>query len=431
MAKPRAEGCYVFIQLPRGTDVVTCGRFVQEQRGQDPPVGRFVYSRTYRERSDAVAIDPVHLPLTADEKVTVEEGAIFGALRDASPDAWGRRIIERALRRADLSEVEYLLESPEDRAGALSFGHGTVPPAPVRTYNRIARLEDLFAAARELETTRGGLTLPPNVAALQPLLSPGTSMGGARPKNVVEDVHGLWIAKFPARDDHWNNASVEAGLLALAKRCGIRVPLTRIEHIGGQQILLVRRFDRERMEGTSGDYLRHRMVSALTVLGASESGTDRKKWSYPLLADELRRWSSRPVADQRELFSRMVFNALVSNTDDHPRNHALIAPGVAFELAPAYDITPTRLFGQLERDLAMEVGMAGRAATRANVLSMAPRFQLSRDEANAVVDRLIRIVRAEWVNELRRSGATMLDVDAVRPAILNEGFEFGSAEVHV
>lgn len=424
MIKPRAEECYVFIQLPQSTDVVTCGRFEQRRRGQDPLVGRFIYSRNYRARRDAVPIDPIHLPLTLDEKVVVSGGAIFGALRDASPDAWGRRIIERALGRTNLSELEYLLESPEDRAGALSFGHSNVPPAPVRSYNRIVHLRELFEAARALEEDRGGSALPPNVAALQPLLVPGTSMGGARPKNVVEDDQGLWIAKFPSRDDAWNNAPVEAGLLALAKRCGVRVPNTRVAHVGEQQVLLVSRFDRQPVDVSPRTWIRHRMVSALTVLDASESSLERRNWSYPLLADELRRWSSRPVADQRELFRRMVFNALVSNSDDHPRNHALIAPEEKFELAPAYDITPTRSFGQLERDLAMDVGTFGRAATRENILSMSPRFSMPRDEATRVIDEMIAIVRAEWEGELKRRGATQRDVDTVRPAMLNEGFEF-------
>ena len=426
MATPRSYDCYVYVQLPKSLEVVTCGHFVQEQRGQAALVGRFIYSRRYREREDAVPIDPVNLPLTSEEKVVAGESAIFGALRDAAPDAWGRRIIERALQRTDLSEVEYLLESPDDRAGALSFGRDQFPPAPVRPYNRIVQLQELYDAARELEADRGGVALPPKVAALASLLVPGTSMGGARPKNVVEDDQGLWLAKFPARDDRWNNAPVEAGLLNLAKRCGIRVPVTRIERLGEHHILLVSRFDREPAADAAGKYLRHRMVSALTVLDASESAVERRHWSYPLFADELRRWSSRSVRDQRELFRRMVFNALVSNSDDHPRNHALVAPGASFELAPAYDITPTRHFGQLERDLALEVGAHGRAATRANALSMAPRFSLSAVEADGIIDAMVLTVRAEWEAELKRAGATQQDIDTVRSAILNEGFEYGT-----
>lgn len=423
--KTAREECLVYIQLPGSTEVVTCGRFVQERRASDATVGRFIYSRKYRERHDAVAIDPDHLPLTADEKSVATEGGIFGALRDASPDAWGRRIIERALGRTDISELEYLLESPEDRAGALAFGRGNTPPPPVRAYNRVLRLADLFAAARALEDDRGGQALPAVVAAIQPLLIPGTSMGGARPKNVVEDDDGLWLAKFPSREDAWNNAPVEAGLLALAKRCGIRVPVTRIERVGEHQVLLVQRFDRTKLADGSGDYLRHRMVSAFTVLDATESSLERRNWSYLLLADALRRWSSRPVADQRELFRRMVFNALVSNTDDHPRNHALIAPGAQFELAPAYDITPTRLFGQLERDLALDLGDQGRRATRANALSRIARFALTREEGTAIIDEMVAVVGAEWEGELRRCGATVRDVEAVRPAVLSAGFEFG------
>ena len=143
---------------------------------------------------------------------------------------------------------------------------------------------------------------------------------------MVEDDQGLWIAKFPQRSDKWNNAPVEAAMLALARRCWIRTPETRVERLGDESVLLVRRFDRDKVEG---GYVRHRMVSALTVLDADDRVTDRSAWSYVLLADELRRWSERPAEDRTELFRRVVFNALICNLDDHPRNHALIAPGQA------------------------------------------------------------------------------------------------------
>lgn len=421
----RTNECFVYIQMPGTLDVVTCGRFSFASTRDGGGVGRFVYGRSYRARPDAVPLDPFRLPIVPTVLETAKLGGIFGALRDAAPDAWGRRVIERILGTQDLGEVDFLLESPADRAGALTFGRGTVPPAPVRAFNRVVQLEELRQAAAVLEEDRPDEPIPSQILDL---LDPGTSLGGARPKNVVEDVEGLWVAKFSQRGDRWSNAPVEAAMLALAARCGIRVPETRVERVGGDAVLLVKRFDRERMEsGEEGAYLRHRMVSALTVLDAEESPTDRANWSYVSLADELRRWSARPRQDRLELFRRVVLNALISNLDDHPRNHALIAPGRGWILAPAYDLTPNPRHGPDERRLAMECGRFGRVARRDNLISQSVRFGLHSDEANAIIDEMKKIVDQNWRAEILRQGGSSRDCDVVEPAFLAPGFEYATA----
>jgi serine/threonine-protein kinase HipA len=343
---------------------------------------------------------------------------MFGALRDASPDGWGRRVIEKMTGRADLDEMDFLLHGPEDRAGALSFDDERTPPGPARSFNRVLHLPELRRAAQALEEAAPG---EPVVHQVGHLLEPGTSLGGARPKNVVEDDLGLWIAKFPQRGDKWNNAPVEAAMLALASRCGIRAPETRVEQIGGDRVLLVKRFDRSKVEG---GYLRHRMVSALTVLDADDRVTDRTAWSYVLLADELRRWSERAAADRAELFRRVAFNALISNLDDHPRNHALIAPGQAWHLAPAYDLTPTPAVAIERRDLALECGPYGRMARRDNLLAGAPRFGLESDEAGAIIDELQLTVQRHWRQDVLRLGGTEGDCKVIEPAFAYPGFEY-------
>ena len=304
---------YVYLQLPQSLEVVTAG-FYELDVPQGVPTGSFVYNPAYLERSDAVPLDPYELPLAPRRTQTVKLKGIFGALRDASPDAWGRRIIEKHTGHADLTEIDYLLHSPEDRAGALSFGRDKVPPAPARKFNQVVQLGALLGAAEQFmdDEAAGKPGVPEQ---LFELLQPGTSMGGARPKNVVEDGEGLWLAKFPDKGDKWNNARVEGAMLALAQECGMRAARHRIERVGAKDVLLVQRFDRTR---TAEGYLRHRMVSGLTALGAEDSHGERGRWSYLLLADELRRRSARPAQDLEELFRRMVFNALISNTDDHP-----------------------------------------------------------------------------------------------------------------
>ena len=409
------QECYVYIQLPGTLEVVTCGRYVRQELRDGTAVGRFVYGRSYRDRRDAVEVDPYHLPLSPNEHLTAKLGGVFGALRDGAPDAWGRYVIQRFAGRADLGEVDYLLQSPEDRAGALSFGRSVIPPGPTPTFNRIIRLGELRNAAWILEEDRDDEILP----QIEQLVDPRTSMGGARPKNVVEDDEGLWIAKFPSLKDRWDNAAVEAAMLSLAGLCGIRVPETRIEPFLGESILLVRRFDRERV---SGGYHRHRMASALTVLDAEDSGTDRANWSYVLFADELKRWSSHPDEDRPELFRRMAFNALVSNLDDHPRNHAVLAAGRDWRLAPAYDITPSPV-QSVTRHLALVCGTEGRVARRSNLVSQAARFGLGVDDAGAIIDEMKKTVAARWENEVARHGGSARDRDRISPAILAEGFE--------
>ena len=410
------DRAYVYLQLPGSLETVTAGFFEQQERA-GVALGVFIYSPAYLERSDAVPLDPFELPLREGRFETVKLSGIFGSLRDASPDAWGRRIIERYLNRTDLSEVEYLLHSPEDRVGALSFGRAKSPPPPAARFNKVLELAKLLEFAKAVERD-DKVELPPQV---KDLIQPGTSLGGARPKNVVETDDGLWIAKFPAREDRWNNARVEASMLALARECRIRACDFRVVSVAEDDVLLVRRFDRARIEG---GYLRHRFVSGLTVLDAGETIGDRSRWSYLLLADELRRRSHRSAEDLRELFARMTFNALISNTDDHPRNHGLIAPGRDFELAPAYDLTPNPLTSVERRDLALIVGRYNRYANRENLLSDCARFRLSHEEANALIDRMKETVQRRWRPVMRAQGVTEKDCEQLARSFTYEGFEF-------
>ena len=410
--------CFVYLQMPASLEVVTCGRFVLTPLGPGEGTGRFVYGRRYRSRADVVPVDPISLALEDETFETANLGGVFGVLRDALPDAWGRLAIERVLDRSNPSEADILLNSPEDRAGALSFGLAQDPPAPVRDFNRIIQLAELREAARIIEEGAPAEQIREQV---QRVLQPTTSMGGARPKNTVEDDAGLWVAKFPARDDRWNSAAVEAAMLSLAARCGIRVPELRIERLGSESTLLLRRFDREKVDG---GYHRHRMASALTMLQANDTATDRGKWSYLLFADELQRWSSRPADDKAELFRRVVFNALISNNDDHPRNHAVIAVGRDWRLAPAYDLTPNPQPGIEERSLALACGQHGRAARRENLLSAAQRFGLDAEEANALIDRTAEVIRGRWRSEVLAHGGTARDCELIAPAFLHAGFEY-------
>ena len=309
------------------------------------------------------------------------------------------------------------MEAPDDRAGALGFGLNVEPPAPLRRFNRtldLGRIQEAADAIIRDDPDRGGSA----ATQVEDLLLLGTSMGGARPKAVVEEDGSLWIAKFGRDDDRWNQPRVEHALLNLAQRCGLHVADSRLVTVGDRDVLLVRRFDRE--TGEDG-YRRHRMVSALTLLRVGDSPAERSSWSYILLADEIRRVSAKPEADLHDLFGRMCFNAAVSNLDDHPRNHAVIAKDRDWRLSPAYDLTPTLQIARDRRDLAMVCGLYGRYANRANLLCEHGRFLLSEDQATAIFERVIETVRSEWRAELRRAGVTDTDSDRLDSAFLYDG----------
>ncbi len=418
MTSNAARECYVYITLPGTVAPITAGKFALDQTRTGVSVGRFVYGRSYLDNPQAVEIDPVELKLSRRTYETVQLKGVFGALRDAGPDYWGRRIIEKHAARTVLGEMDYLLESPDDRAGALGFGLNQAPPAPLRTFNKTLDLEKLQVLADAL--VQDEIPTDPAAPQIQELLLLGTSMGGARPKTVVEDDEGLWIAKFSRNDDRWNFPRVEYAMLRLARRCGINVAESRIETVGGKDVLLIKRFDREK---ANAGYLRARMISGLTVLRAEEDANRRTRWSYMVLAEELRRIVAEPQKDGGELFRRMCFNAMISNLDDHPRNHALIARNQEWALSPAYDLTPSPVVAQDRRDLAMECGNQGRFANAANILSQRARFLLHEEEAEGIVNEMREQV-SHWYEIVRACGVSGTDAEAIRSAFLYPGFSY-------
>lgn len=405
---------YVYIQLPGTLETVPAARLRVQTLPDGTQIGRFRYGDRYLQRREAVALDPFQLPLAKEVFEFTQLKGIPGAVRDAGPDAWGRRVIEHRLERsaADLQEIDYLLHGPQDGAGYLSFGLKAEPPAPKHQFNRTHQLADLIAATQAIEDGR------PVAAHLLEQLDPGTSMGGARPKATIEDAQSLWLGKFPARDDRFNMQRVEFATLELARRCGLNVTRARLQSVGERDVLMLQRFDREH---TDKGYLRFGLVSGLTVLDCGDSPLERERWSYPLLADNLRRWSDRPQADCAELFGRMVFNAAVTNNDDHPRNHALLRRHKGWRLSLAYDLVPAPVVSLERRDLAMTVGDYGRTASIYNLLSQAGRFGLSTEEARAQIDRLVDAVR-RWRDCFFACGVSAEDIAHIAPAILPDCF---------
>lgn len=400
-----SKECFVYIQLPNSFDTVTAGKFKWQKAGANSEVGSFIYGKSYLKNSNAISLDPFNLPLEErDFQVTTNEG-VHGPIRDASPDSWGRYVIQKNTQADQHDPMGYLLNSAGDRIGALSFGFGKVPPATVRSFNKTIGLEKLIEAAHKLEND-----LPLDDAE-KDLLMVGPSAGGARPKTTVESDNNLWIAKFPAANDKQNFSKIEFATMKLAKKCGLTVPDIKLISAGTRDVFLIKRFDRV-YDNKNQDYYRHHFVSGLTLLNLDEN--DREKWSYVDLADQIRRWIANPLSDLHELFKRIVFNGLVSNTDDHPRNHGFINTGNGYVLSPVYDLVPKPEIGST-RYLAMPFGKKGREFNVNNLLSNAEAFDLSKEDAKLVYEN-IKSTTSNWQPFFSANGLANSDMQYLENA---------------
>jgi serine/threonine-protein kinase HipA len=316
-------------------------------------------------------------------------------VRDAAPDAWGRRVIENRLRAPPngLPESVYLDHAGPHRAGALDIRAEPTSAPAGGALPTLLELDHLLDAAARVEA---GEPVP---AHLEVFFAGGPTFGGARPKTSLTTDGHEWIAKFPARNDPFDVPLVEWATLALAREAGLTTPPTRLETLAdGRHVLLIQRFDRSPSD--RGMARRH-MVSALTLLALHEQ--DSPDASYAAIADALSEYGARGsiANDRAELFARMVFNILVSNDDDHLRNHALLLePRAGWRLSPLYDVVPRPQVAQ-ERMLHLAVGPRGRLATLDNAFEGASRFGLSSPDAAQIIDRIARVLRA-WRTNFER-----------------------------
>lgn len=411
---------FVFVQLPGSEAVVVAGRYALTPEG----VGSFVYGRSYLERGDAFALDPRNLPLVDRQFRTTLNGGLFGALRDAAPDSWGRLVMTRS--GSPVTELDFLLGTSDTRVGALSFTHST--DAPEVDWSSALPLDQIAPAMHAAADFQAEIAGQSGVPAIDPgLLAPGSSLGGARPKVTVVDAGGqLWLAKFPGREDPWENAAVERGLLMLAGACGIRVPETRSIEVEGRRVLLIKRFD------CRPGPTRRSFLSAHSLLGLDAGVTPRERlgWSYNDFAHVIRAESNAPEKDAEELFRRVAFNALTSNEDDHPRNHAMIRTEAGWSLSPAYDLTPSITKSLETRKHAMRIGKLDdvdpRLMRRRNLVSAAGDFLLDGAAAEQIVDEIRDTVVSRWRDVLSSAGATERTLDLVRHAFPESypGFEY-------
>lgn len=412
-----ASTAYVWIWLPNAVDPVVCGRI-------DLADGlyRFTYGRSYLARKDAIAIWIPELPLGNGVIVPKAPHLIAGALRDAAPDQWGRRVVMnrqfdqrgRDVDTGDLDELNYFLLSGSDRIGALDFQASATEYKP--RVQQDPRLADLLNAAGSIEK---GVPLSPE---LEEALRHGTSIGGARPKAQLLDRDRKLIAKFSSSRDTHNVVKGEFVAMRLAKIIGLNVAEVALAEVEGKDILLVERFDRVK---AGNAWLRKPMISSLTLQGLDENAA--RYASYPATAEVLRHRSGSPATDQRELWSRMCFNILVGNTDDHARNHACFWDGESIRLTPAYDIDPRPRLGR-EANQAMAVNGGDKRSLISVALAGSGAFGVSYDEALSIAEWQLHLIHANFRSVASEAGLTKLEQDRLAGSAFLNPYIFEDAQ---
>ena len=376
---------FVWMWLPGATEPIVAGRL-----DQDGERLLFTYGASYRRRENAISIYEPELPLREGVIAPLNGLSMASCIRDGSPDAWGRRVIINRLTGKkpdaagvpDISELTFLLQSGSDRIGALDFQASATEYVPRLAAQ--ASLAELMEAAALIER---GVPLTP---ALDQALNHGTSIGGARPKALIDHGTKKFIAKFSAANDTYSVVKAEFIAMKLATACGLNaasVSMTRAAH---QDVLLIERFDRTH---TRDGWTRYAMVSALTMLGLDEMMA--RYASYEDLAELIRHRFTDPKDTLKELYGRICFNVLCGNTDDHARNHAAFWDGRMLTLTPAYDICPQGRTGN-EATQAMLIKGENRASTLATCLAAAPDYHLKEAEAAALIEHQITTIAEHW-----------------------------------
>lgn len=378
----------------------------------------FHYADSWLEHGDAFAVDPL-LDLSSGG---FHKNRLFGAIADSAPDRWGRTLMARAERlraedegrtRRTLREIDYVLGvSDLTRRGSLRFarseGDDFLAPPDQAAVPPLVELPRLMAAAQ------GFLDNPDSAEDLRILLAPGSSLGGARPKaSVISSDGGLAIAKFPKKDDRYSVNAWEQLALELARDARIRTAESELLAVDGRDVILLRRFDRD------GD-VRTPFLSAMSMLDA----VDQEARSYLEIAEVLRRFGDSTRRDLRELWRRMAFNVLISNTDDHLRNHGFMYAGRGgWCLSPAYDLNPVPVeikprflstaIGEDPHDTSASLKLAFEVATY---------FDLEDDEARAIA-REVAEVTMHWGDRARTSRIASTEIDLMKSAFEHEDLD--------
>ena len=405
---------HVWGWMPGAVQPVLVGR-LDEAGGETT----FAYDASYLGRPNAMALYAPELPLIPGRQRPVTGLSVAGCISDAWPDGWSKVVIERKLRDqgvdvANLHPFSYLRESGSDRIGALDFIDDGTAWTPRGAGD--ATLDQLQHACELIEA---GEPIEPSLRAA---IDQATASGGMRPKATIDDNGVSHIAKLSSRSDIRPVTNIEAFAMDLGQRVGLDVAPSRLITAAGRDVLLVERFDRSPRG-------RLMVVSAATMLRI-DPFLGARYATYHELADLLRA-SSSVSGDARELFSRIVFNVLIGNTDDHARNHAAIWDGHQLRLSPAFDLCPQQRSGG-EAAQAMQIGRDGfRAANLAGCVAHAADYGVDRTDAADIVNRQLDAIHAHWNDAADQARLTKATSNALYGgAVLNESVFYGWQRQH-
>ena len=406
---------FVWVWLPAASDPIPAGRLREGPPGQFS----FEYGRRYLQRGDAISLSPT-LPLSDAIFAPTGSLGLPGAVRDASPDVWGRRVVQYQIeegrgRDADTGDVDertYLLNSSSNRFGAIDFQRSAAEYVPRAAAP--ASLSELLSAA---DIVGAGGDLP---FELERALLSGTAMGGARPKAIIRDGALEYIAKFTTSTDNFPSIAAEAASMFLADKAGLNVARTRVQSVFGRSVLLVERFDR------TDDGGRTLAVSALTLTGLDE--LQARSGSYVEFLDTLRVHGARE-GTAAELFARIAFNMAISNSDDHLRNHAALWDGKTVTLSPAYDLSPMRRSGETATQAIAYDRTGTKRSSFSDLIAVRSLYDLTLGQANDIVGRVEDVVRTHWDEAADFGMLTAADRDLLwGRQFLNPGTLYGFRE---
>lgn len=401
----------------RGAPLLAGRLWAHARKGRESAT--FEYDRSWLARPEKFSLEPA-LKLGPGPFHTPSSKPLFGAIGDSAPDRWGRALMRRAERKRaesaretprSLREIDYLLMvDDEARQGALRFSERE--GGPFLAPHDASRIPPLLELPRLLSAAERVASESESDEDLRLLLAPGSSLGGARPKASVRDKDGgLAIAKFPHKDDEIKTVLWEAVALTLAAKAGLSVPTWRVERVADRSVLILRRFDRE-------GGVRIPFLSAMSMLEAG----DHETRSYLEFVDVLRQHGAAAKEDMRALWRRIVFSVLISNTDDHLRNHGFLYEGPeGWRLAPAYDLNPMPTDIK-PRVLATAIDLDDGSASLDLAMRVAEYFELDGGEARAIAAEVGKAV-ATWREVAGRQGLSRAEIHRMASAFEHEDLQ--------
>lgn len=366
-------------------------------------IGKFRYGQSYLQREDAFALDPLHLPLLNDQFVTRINKGMFGAILDAGADSWGKKLLLSLHQTKPKNALEFVLAGSGMGVGALTFSLSRMASKRKKNPNTLGDIALLLQGKKAILNNHA---IP---AAAKKAFEFGTSMGGARPKTLIDDNGISYIAKFNRPDDIINVCAVEHATMSMLKALHLNVANTRILKQEKEDILLVERFDCLNGRPAQHFLSAHSLINQSTI----NDHTLTQSYSYGAIAEFIMKYGTDPT-DAHEIFKRMVFNILMGNTDDHARNHAFLYDLTqrTWRLSPAYDVLPINNSQQH----GIGIGTQGRMGNLENALSQASRFGLTPPKAKKFIAD-IQEVTSQWQPFFTSMGISEPDIERLKGII--------------